>query len=101
MLKLNENMIFTFLERKVLFAIAGKAEKRWKKVCQKKGEKKQHAPMFRCQFDSCELCPMDMECWSNVERMMQIIKLNCILRNCVYGFDVPGGIDEEFPLGFE
>lgn len=62
-MKLNDNMIFTFLERKILFAIAGKAEKRWKKMCQEKGKKKQHAPMFRCQFDSCELCPMDMECW--------------------------------------
>lgn len=100
-MKLCDNMVFTFIERKILFAIAVKAEKRWKKVCQKKGEKKHHAPIFRCQFDSCELCPMDMECWKNVERMMQIIKLNCILRNCVCGFDVPGGIDEELPQGFE
>lgn len=100
-MKLNDNMIFTFWERKIMFAIANKAEKRWKKMFQKKGENQPHAPMFRCQFESCESCPMDMECWHNVERMLQIIKLNCILRNCVYGFDVPGGIDEELPSEFE
>lgn len=100
-MKLNDNMIFTFWERKIMFAIANKAEKRWKKMFQKKGENQPHAPMFRCQFEACELCPMDMECWKNVERMMQIVKLNCILRNCVQGFDVENGIDEELPPGFE
>ena len=100
-MKLNDNMILTFWERKIMFAIANKAEKRWKKMFQKKGENQPHAPMFRCQFDSCEICPMDMECWSNMEKMMQIVKLNCILRGCVYRNDIESGIDEELPPGFE
>ena len=98
---LGDNTEFTFLERKVIFAIVRRAEKRWKKLCQGEDEGKKPAPMFRCQFDSCELCPMDMECWRNVEKMMQIVKLNCILRGCVYRDDIESGIDEELPPEFK
>jgi len=98
---LGDNTKFTFLERKILFAIVRRAEKRWKKLCQGEYKRKKPAPMFRCQFDSCELCPMDMECWQNVEKMMQIVKLNCILRGCVYRDDIESGIDEELPPEFK
>lgn len=100
-MNLGDNTLFTFLEKKILFAIVRKAEKRWKKLCQGKDEDKKPAPMFRCQFESCEICPMDMECWTNMEKMMQIVKLNCILRGCVYRNDIESGIDEELPPGFE
>lgn len=90
---------FNKVERFLLFFIAGKAEKRWKRRWKDEEEEKP-APMFRCQFDSCELCPMDMECWENVEKMMEIIKLNCILRGCVYGDQGLKDVDEELPDGW-
>lgn len=99
-MNLGDNTEFTFLEKKILFAIVRRAEKRWKKLCQGK-EGKKPAPMFRCQFNSCEACPMDMECWSNMEKMMQIVKLNCILKGCVYKNNMELDIDEELPPGFE
>lgn len=91
---------FTKLERNILSFIVKRAEKRWKKRWKEEG-KKESAPIFRCQLSSCDSCVMDMECWDNMEKMMNNLKLNCILRGCIYGDLGLKDIDEELPDGWE